>query len=221
MTEAAANMICLTAMAIDLALAAWKGIALWRYPTESLSLLIMTLCFVISSALYLIAAPVGFHAVGSATGRPGIGILLVDVLLIVGLAVAHPLTLLWDPNRQQNPQALRRTITAWSAMYGAATASLIVLFALADISGPSRPLAYDVASGREPAVLLYFLVYFCAAASGTLGIRRQCRAITLDDGSLRHALRGFAASMLYVFIGYVGCGLPVVIANALGYQGLD
>ncbi|MFD7613073.1 MAB_1171c family putative transporter [Streptomyces sp. NPDC059828] len=204
--------------AASLAIALWKGMALFRDPTPTLSLI--TTNFLCSTAIYVMAAPSVYLAIGEATGNPSFATLPVYIGILVCFAHLHVLTLLWSPLQQKCPGALRRRVTRWAAFYGVAALLMIATFCSAELSEPADPLKFNTNNAHDPVILLFLAVFLSALTCSTLNTFRQCRRTRLDDQRMQHAVSSFGIAMLFVF-GYVVCGVPAIAFAALGSHALD
>ncbi|MFD5424394.1 MAB_1171c family putative transporter [Streptomyces sp. NPDC127084] len=218
MSERTSTLVYLIMAGASLAIALWKGMALFRDPTPTLSLI--TTNFLCSTAIYVMAAPSVYVAIGEATGNPSFATLPVYIGILVCFAHLHVLTLLWSPMQQTSPDALRRRVTQWAACYTMAALLMIATFCAADLSEPADPLKFNTDNAGDPVILLFLAVFLSTLTCSTLSTFRQCRRIRLDDPRLQHAVRSFGIAMLFVF-GYVVCGVPAIAFAALGSHALD
>ncbi|MER5615457.1 MAB_1171c family putative transporter [Streptomyces sp. NPDC002215] len=218
MSEHLSNVVYLFIAAATLTIACWKALALRRDPTPTLAL--TTSMFLCASMVYAMASPEGYRNVGEMTGQPSFATLPVYLGILICFSLVHIITLLWDPRLRQRASSLRRTVSAWSAVYIAAAALMVLFFTLADLAGPADPLRFNTAFSEDPMVLLFLTVFLATLSSGTLNTFRQCRQLRLDDPQLQHSLRAFGIAMLGVF-GYVVCGAPAIVLSAFGNHTLD
>ncbi|MGW0333486.1 MAB_1171c family putative transporter [Streptomyces sp. NPDC003011] len=218
MSEGLSNIVYLFIAVVAFTMGFWKTLALLRDATPALALTVsMQWC---GGVVYIMASPAGYRALGDATGRPSFATLPVYVGILVCFAMAHILTLLWNPQLRQKPSGLRHTVITWTAGYAAGASLMIVLFSLADLSGPADPLRFNTTFADDPMVLLFLAVFLATLASGTLNTWRQCRTVKLEDPRIQHALRSFAIAALGVF-GYVVCSAPAIALAAMGNHSLD
>ncbi|WP_338674466.1 MAB_1171c family putative transporter [Streptomyces sp. SCSIO 30461] len=218
MSEQTSTLVYLIMAAASLAIALWKGMALFRDPTPTLSLI--TTNFLCSTAIYVMAAPSVYVVIGEATGNPSFATLPVYIGILVCFAHLHLLTLLWSPMQQRSPATLRRRVTRWAALYGLAALLMVATFCSADLSEPADPLKFNTNNARDPVTLLFLAVFLSTLTCSTLSTFRQCRGVRLDDPRLQHAVRAFGIAMLFVF-GYVVCSVPAVAFAASGSHALD
>ncbi|KNE80742.1 hypothetical protein ADZ36_20390 [Streptomyces fradiae] len=176
--------------------------------------------FLCATAVYAMAAPVGYRILGEVTEHPSFATLPVYIGILTCFSLVHIITLLWDPQLRQTPPRRRRIVAAWSTGYGSAAVLMIVFFLLAELHGPADPLRFNTAFADDPMVLLFLAVFLSTLTSGTLNTFRQCRRVKLEDPQLNHSLRAFALAMLGVF-GYVVCNAPAIVLAALGNHTLD
>ncbi|MFI1400787.1 MAB_1171c family putative transporter [Streptomyces sp. NPDC020681] len=218
MSENASTIVYLIIAVSNFAIAGWKGLALLRDPTPTLTLITST--FVCSGVVYVMAAPAGYRALGEAVGQSSFATLPVYVGILFCFAHLHLLTLLWNPQLRKTPTTLRSRLIAWSMAYGTAAVLMVISFSAADLSGPSAPLTFNTTFAHDQVVLLFLAIFLSTLTCGTLSTFRQCRKITLEDPRLQHALRSFGIAMLFVF-GYVVCGVPAIALAATGHHALD
>ncbi|MEV6397349.1 MAB_1171c family putative transporter [Streptomyces sp. NPDC051907] len=218
MSESASTVVYLIIAVITFAIAGWKFLALLRDPTPTLTLIAST--FLCSGAVYVLAAPAVYRALGEALGQPSVATLPVYVGILFCFAHLHLLTLLWNPQLQRSPTALRRRLTAWAVAYTAAAVLMVALFCSADLSRPADPLQFNTVYAQDPVVLLFLAVFLATLTSSTLSTFRQSRRMSLEDSRLQHAVRSFGIAMLFVF-GYVVCWVPAIALAAFGNHALD
>ncbi|MFD9562227.1 DUF6545 domain-containing protein [Streptomyces sp. NPDC059994] len=218
MSETTSTIVYLIIAVSEIGIVLWKGAALRSDPTPTLKVTVST--FVCSATVYVLAAPAVYRALGTALGQPSFATLPVYVGILCCFAHTHGLTLLWDPHLRERPNALRRSLISWTALYALAAIVMATLFCTADLSGPADPLRFNTLYAHDPLVLAFVLVFLATLACSTLSTYRRCRQIRLDDPVLQHAVNWFARAMLCVF-GYVLCATPAITAASLGSHALD
>ncbi|MFD3373680.1 MULTISPECIES: DUF6545 domain-containing protein [unclassified Streptomyces] len=177
-----------------------------------------------ASVVYLLSAPAVYRAVGTFTGVPSLPSLLVSSAILLCVGHAHLLTLLWHP-RRRTPDALRRQVLVWAPMYAAAITAMVVLFWVAGLTGPARPLTFATSHAHVPAAFAFEMVYLAALVAGITATVRQCRGpdgvIALPERpELSDSLRLFAVAVA-LDLAYVLCTGAAVITAARGSHSLD
>ncbi|MER5466255.1 MAB_1171c family putative transporter [Streptomyces sp. NPDC002668] len=218
MSESTSNIVYLFIAGVTFAIAVWKSLALLRDPTPTLAL--TAAMFVTCVPIYVLAAPVGYRALGDALDQPSFATLPVYVGILACFAYLHVITLLWDQQLRERPTALRRSVTAWSLAYSASMVLMVAFFLSADLSGPADPLRFNTRFADDPLVLTFLAVFLVTLTSGTLNTFRRSRRLNPEDPQVQHSLRVFMVAMLFVF-GYAVCQVPAITVAALGNHSLD
>ncbi|MET9760080.1 hypothetical protein ABZ016_13655 [Streptomyces sp. NPDC006372] len=176
-----------------------------------------------ASVVYLLSAPAVYRFVGAAAGSPSLPSLMVSIAILLCVGHAQALTLLWHPRRRTN--AWRRSVSVWAPMYGVAIITMMVLFWMADLSGPAYPLSFATSYAHVPAQVAFQMVYLAALIAGIIATVRQCRGpdgvIALPNRpDLADSLRLFAAAVA-LDLAYVICTGTAVLAVARGSHSMS
>ncbi|BFO18465.1 hypothetical protein SHKM778_48530 [Streptomyces sp. KM77-8] len=208
MAESVLTTVNLVIFAVCFTVGFAKAAAARRDPDTALR--ITSSVLLCASGVYLLSAPAVYRLVGDRTGSPSLPSLLVSIGIVVCIAHAHALTLLWHP-RRRSPGAMRHSVIVWGPVYGLAVTSMTVLFVAADLSGPARPLSFAVSYAHVPAACVFELVYLTAMVVGITATVRQCRG---PDGVIALPARPDLADSLRQFAVAVGLDLAYVAFTA-------
>ncbi|TLQ46320.1 MAB_1171c family putative transporter [Streptomyces marianii] len=218
MSEGASNVVYLVMSVASLGIAIWKLAACLRDPTPTLFL--TTTNFLVAAAVYAMATPSIYLAIGEALGRPSFATLPVYVGIVTCFAHLHLITLLWSPREERTAGGARRRVTSWTVAYVVAAALMVVTFSTAELTKPADPLKFNTDYAHDPAILLFLTIFLSTLSCTTLSTWRECRGLKLRDTRMQHALRSFGIAMLFVF-GYVVCSAPAIALAATGSHALD
>ncbi len=218
MSDSVATIVYLLMATAFLLLACWKASALRREPAPTLALMVAN--FVVAAAVYVIASPLGYTAVGSAFGQAWIPTLPIYVGILVNFGLVQLLTIIWTSPSQDPPHRVRHAVIGWSLLYTLAIAVMTVAFLHADLRGPAVPLKFNTEQPDEPPVLFFLGVFLTMLTCGTLHTWHRARRAKPDDERIAHALHWFGRSMAVTF-GYVVCSAPAIVAASRGYHQLD
>ncbi|MEI5103514.1 MAB_1171c family putative transporter [Streptomyces sp. PmtG] len=219
MWHAVLTSVSLAVAVGGLALASVKVHAARRDPGPVLTLTASSLFH--AAAIFLLATPGGYRAVGDVAGVPHLAALLVHCLGLLCAGHAHVLVHLWHPV-DRTRAAPRRTVIAWSLLYIGAAAAMTALFIQADPRAPARPLLLAADHAREPGVIAFHLVYFTALLAVVTATVLKCRALLAARApvlppELRRCVRGFAAAAALNLVHAV-CILTAMAGAARGHR---
>ncbi|MGW3424472.1 DUF6545 domain-containing protein [Streptomyces phaeochromogenes] len=188
---------------------------------KELTLWLTSSVLLFAAAIFLLATPVVYRAVGAITS-PNLSGLLVPVATLACVAHAHWLTQLWQPDRRTQV-ALRRAAMIWGPVYGGAIVLMVGLYATADL-GPAAPLRFAAAYAHVPQVVAFQLVYTVALITTVVATVRQCRALALPGrpdfaGELKKSVGFFALALGFDLVN-VAITLTAMVGVATGHAGL-
>ncbi|MER7348127.1 MAB_1171c family putative transporter [Streptomyces aurantiacus] len=215
------TVVGVTAAAIAFTLAAGKALAARREPAFPVRLAASSLFS--AGIVFLLGTPAVYSAVDAAFGAPHLAALLGNAAGLLCVGHAHLMAMLWDPGHRGGG-ALRRTVLAWAPLYAGTILALVVLYALADPAGGTRPLLFAPDYVDSPQVVAFHLVTFAALIVAIRATVLRCRALLAPQGPplsprLRRCVREFALAIA-LELAHVGCVAAAMIGAACGL-GLD
>ncbi|MFB7509330.1 DUF6545 domain-containing protein [Streptomyces broussonetiae] len=218
MSENGATTVYLVIASLHLTIAAWKASALLRTPSFALGLQVAT--HGLGGIVYVVASPLGYRSLGSASGQPWLPTLPIYLGILLCFGTQHLLTIVWTPSGSDRPWRVRRQIKAWAVAYGMSFAVMVVTFLTTDLGGSADPLKFNTAQVSHPQVQVFLSVFLTMLSCGTVHTWRRTRRARADDKAIMHSVRWYGRSML-VTSGYVMCSAPAAAAAALGHHQLD
>ncbi|MEU6770568.1 DUF6545 domain-containing protein [Streptomyces sp. NPDC046759] len=218
MSESSATTVYLVIATLHLTIAVWKASALVRSPSFALGLQVAT--HGLGGIVYVVASPLGYRSLGSASGQPWLPTLPIYLGILLCFGTQHLLTILWTPSRSDQPWRVRRQIVAWAVAYGISLTVMVVAFLTTDLGGSAHPLKFNTDQVNHPQVQLFLSVFLTMLTCGTVHTWRRTRRARADDKAIMHSVRWYGRSML-VTSGYVVCSAPAAAAAALGHHQLD
>lgn len=218
MSESAANVIYMVVVAIGACSAAVKVSALRR--GFSVSVLVMISCHVVGALAFLTASPVVYRLIDHLSGRLGLATLVVYSFIVLFGAHAHLLAVLWAAEVRGGP-APRWRITCHAVSYAVILAAMAAVFWRARLTGPERPLKFNVTHADDPDVIIFLVVFMAGLSYSMLSTAWECRqGARTEHERLRRGLRNISVASLFIF-GYVVFAGPSLAAAAAGDHALD
>jgi len=214
--------INLTIAAAMLVLGITKGIAARREP--GINLILTASVLLHACLIFLLATPFIGQNVGTFVGSPNLPALVIDIATLLCIGHAQAMTQLWHPVRHTREE-MRRSFRAWLPMYAGAITLMVVLYALANVPEPARPLRFAAVYADVPEVFALKIVYFAALITGVAATIVQCREVALpgrpdlaDD--LRLCVRWFVVAV-GLDLACVAFTLAAMISAVDGDHSLD
>lgn len=218
MSERASDILYLVVVVIGCASAAVKAATLRRGFRTSQVMIIS--CHAAGVCAFTAATPAVYREIDRLAGRTGLATLVAYAFIILFGAHAHLLAVIWSAEVEGRAVPRRRAV-GLVVCYAAILAAMAYTFARAGVTGPDRPLMFNVTFARSGEVVVFLTVFLAGLSYSMLSAAWECRrGARTQNTRLRGGLRSISLASLFIF-GYVVFAGPSLAAAACGWHGLD